>query len=103
MPKIVKFNVIDLETKVVIPNITPDEVCEKINICRRYLTKCVNENKVVKGRYKIEKFEPNIDDDKINSISLSDLKDWDKIRIPINKALNISGKSIKLICPDLGE
>ena len=103
MPKIVKFNVIDLETKVVIPNITSDEVCERINICRRYLTKCVNENKVAKGRYKIEKFEPNIDDDKINSLSFEDLKDWDKIRIPINKALNISGKSIKLICPDLGE
>ena len=101
MPKIVKFNVIDLETKVVIPNITSDEVCERINICRRYLTKCVNENKVAKGRYKIEKFEPN-NDDKINSISFEDLKDWDKIRIPINKALNISGKSIKLICPDLG-
>lgn len=102
MPKIVKFNVIDLETKVVIPNITSDEVCERINICRRYLTKCVNENKVVKGRYKIEKFEPN-NDDKMNSISFEDLKDWDKIRIPINKALNISGKSIKLICPNLGE
>ena len=102
MPKIVRFNVIDLETKVVIPNITSDEVCERINICRRYLTKCVNENKVAKGRYKIEKFEPN-NDDKMNSISFEDLKDWDKIRIPINKALNISGKSIKLICPDLGE
>lgn len=102
MPKIVKFNVIDLETKVVIPNITSDEVCERLNICRRYLTKCINEKKVVKGRYKIEKFEPNIDDDKINSLSFEDLKDWDKIRIPINKALNISGKSIKLICPDLG-
>ena len=102
MPKRVKFNVIDLETKVVIPNITSDEVCERINICRRYLTKCVNENKVAKGRYKIEKFEPN-NDDKMNSISFEDLKDWDKIRIPINKALNISGKSIKLICPDLGE
>lgn len=101
MPKRVKFNVIDLETKVVIPNITSDEVCERINICRRYLTKCVNENKVAKGRYKIEKFEPN-NDDKMNSISFEDLKDWDKIRIPINKALNISGKSIKLICPDLG-
>ena len=101
MPKIVKYNVIDLETKVVIPNITSDEVCERINICRRYLTKCVNENKVAKGRYKIEKFEPN-NDDKVNSISFEDLKDWDKIRIPINKALNISGKSIKLICPDLG-
>lgn len=101
MPKIVKYNVIDLETKVVIPNITSDEVCERINICRRYLTKCVNENKVAKGRYKIEKFEPN-NDDKMNSISFEDLKDWDKIRIPINKALNISGKSIKLICPDLG-
>lgn len=101
MPKIVKFNVIDLETKVVIPNITSDEVCERINICRRYLTKCVNENKVAKGRYKIEKFEPN-NDDKMNSLSFEDLKDWDKIRIPINKALNISGKSIKLICPDLG-
>ena len=101
MPKIVKFNVIDLETKVVIPNITSDEVCERLNICRRYLTKCVNENKVAKGRYKIEKFEPN-NDDKMNSLSLEDLKDWDKIRIPINKALNISGKSIKLICPDLG-
>ena len=101
MPKIVKFNVIDLETKVVIPNITSDQVCERINICRRYLTKCVNENKVAKGRYKIEKFEPN-NDDKMNSISFEDLKDWDKIRIPINKALNISGKSIKLICPDLG-
>lgn len=101
MPKIVKFNVIDLETKVVIPNITSDEVCERLNICRRYLTKCVNENKVAKGRYKIEKFEPN-NDDKMNSISFEDLKDWDKIRIPINKALNISGKSIKLICPDLG-
>ena len=103
MPKIVKFNVIDLETKVVIPNITSDEVCERINICRRYLTKCVNENKVAKGRYRIERFEPNNDDDKMNSISFEDLKDWDKIRIPINKALNISGKSIKLICPDLGE
>lgn len=102
MPKIVKFNVIDLETKVVIPNITSDEVCERINICRRYLTKCVNENKVAKGRYRIERFEPN-NDDKMNSISFEDLKDWDKIRIPINKALNISGKSIKLICPDLGE
>ena len=102
MPKRVKYNVIDLETKVVIPNITSDEVCERINICRRYLTKCVNENKVAKGRYKIEKFEPN-NDDKMNSISFEDLKDWDKIRIPINKALNISGKSIKLICPDLGE
>ena len=101
MPKIVKFNVIDLETKVVIPNITSDEVCERLNICRRYLTKCVNEKKVVKGRYKIEKFESN-NDDKMNSISFEDLKDWDKIRIPINKALNISGKSIKLICPDLG-
>lgn len=101
MPKIVKFNVIDLETKVVIPNITSDEVCERINICRRYLTKCVNENKVAKGRYKIERFEPN-NDDKMNSLSFEDLKDWDKIRIPINKALNISGKSIKLICPDLG-
>ena len=101
MPKIVKFNVIDLETKVVIPNITSDEVCERLNICRRYLTKCVNENKVAKGRYKIERFEPN-NDDKMNSLSFEDLKDWDKIRIPINKALNISGKSIKLICPDLG-
>lgn len=101
MPKIVKFNVIDLETKVVIPNITSDEVCERLNICRRYLTVCVNENKVAKGRYKIEKFEPN-NDDKMNSLSFEDLKDWDKIRIPINKALNISGKSIKLICPDLG-
>ena len=101
MPKIVKYNVIDLETKVVIPNITSDEVCERINICRRYLTKCVNENKVAKGRYKIEKFEPN-NDDKMNSISFEDLKDCDKIRIPINKALNISGKSIKLSCPDLG-
>ena len=101
MPKIVKFNVIDLETKVVIPNIASDEVCERLNICRRYLTNCVNENKVVKGRYKIEKFEPN-NDDKMNSLSFEDLKDWDKIRIPINKALNISGKSIKLICPDLG-
>ena len=101
MPKIVKFNVIDLETKVVIPNITSDEVCERINICRRYLTKCVNENKIAKGRYKIEKFEPN-NDDKMNSLSFEDLKDWDKIRIPINKALNISGKSIKLICSDLG-
>ena len=102
MPKKVKFNVIDLETKVVIPNITSDEVCERINICRRYLTKCVNENKVAKGRYKIEKFEPN-NDDKMNSISFEDLKDWDKIRIPINKALKNSGKSIKLICPNLGE
>lgn len=101
MPKIVKFNVIDLETKVVIPNITSEEVCERINICRRYLTKCVNENKVAKGRYRIERFEPN-NDDKMNSLSFEDLKDWDKIRIPINKALNISGKSIKLICPDLG-
>ena len=69
MPKIVKFNVIDLETKVVIPNITSDEVCERINICRRYLTKCVNENKVAKGRYKIERFEPN-NDDKMNSLLL---------------------------------
>ena len=101
MPKIVKFNVIDLETKVVIPNITSDEVCERLNICRRYLTKCVNENKVAKGRYKIEKFEPN-NDDKMNSLSFEDLKDWDKIRKPINKALKNSGKSIKLICPDLG-
>lgn len=101
MPKIVKFNVIDLETKVVIPNITSDEVCERINICRRYLTKCVNENKVAKGRYRIERFESN-NDDKMNSLSFEDLKDWDKICKPINKALNISGKSIKLICPDLG-
>lgn len=103
MPKIVKFNVIDLETKVVIPNITSDEVCERINICRRYLTKCINEKKVVKGRYKIEKFEPNIDDDKINSLSFEDLKDWDKICKPLNKALKKRGKSIKLICPNLGE
>ena len=103
MPKIVKYNVIDLETKVVIPNITSDEVCERINICRRYLTKCINEKKVVKGRYKIEKFEPNNDDDKINSLSFEDLKDWDKICKPINKALKNSGKSIKLICPNLGE
>ena len=102
MPKIVKYNVIDLETKVVIPNITSDEVCERINICRRYLTKCVNENKVAKGRYKIEKFEPN-NDDKMNSISFEDLKDWDKICKPLNKALKKRGKSIKLICPDLGE
>ena len=101
MPKIVKYNVIDLETKVVIPNITSDEVCERINICRRYLTKCVNENKVAKGRYKIEKFEPN-NDDKMNSISFEDLKDWDKICKPLNKALKKRGKSIKLICPDLG-
>ena len=101
MPKIVKYNVIDLETKVVIPNITSDEVCERINICRRYLTKCVNENKVAKGRYRIERFESN-NDDKMNSLSFEDLKDWDKICKPINKALNISGKSIKLICPDLG-
>ena len=102
MPKIVKYNVIDLETKVVIPNITSDEVCERINICRRYLTKCVNENKVAKGRYKIEKFETN-NDDKMNSLSFEDLKDWDKICKPINKALKNSGKSIKLICPNLGE
>lgn len=102
MPKIVKFNVIDLETKVVIPNITSDEVCERINICRRYLTKCVNENKVAKGRYKIEKFEPN-NDDKMNSLSFEDLKDWDKICKPLNKALKKRGKSIKLICPNLGE
>lgn len=101
MPKIVKFNVIDLETKVVIPNITSDEVCERINICRRYLTKCVNENKVAKGRYKIEKFEPN-NDDKMNSLSFEDLKDWDEICKPLNKALKKRGKSIKLICPDLG-
>ena len=100
MPKIVKFNVIDLETKVVIPNITSDEVCERINICRRYLTKCVNENKVAKGRYKIEKFEPN-NDDKINSISLSDLKDWDKICKPLNKALKKINKQIPITCPDL--
>ena len=101
MPKRVKFNVIDLETKVVIPNITSDEVCKRINICRRYLTNCVNENKVAKGRYKIEKFEPNIDDDKINSISLSDLKDWDKICKPLNKALKKINKQIPITCPDL--
>ena len=101
MPKIVKFNVIDLETKVVIPNITSDEVCERINICRRYLTNCVNENKVAKGRYKIEKFEPNIDDDKINSISLSDLKDWDKICKPLNKALKKINKQIPITCESL--
>ena len=100
MPKIVKFNVIDLETKVVIPNITSDEVCEKINICRRYLTKCVNENKVAKGRYKIEKFEPN-NDDKMNSISLSDLKDWDKICKPLNKALKKINKQIPITCESL--
>ena len=100
MPKIVKFNVIDLETKVVIPNITSDEVCERINICRRYLTKCVNENKVAKGRYKIEKFEPN-NDDKMNSISFEDLKDWDKIRIPLNKALKKINKQIPISCSDL--
>ena len=100
MPKIVKFNVIDLETKVVIPNITSDEVCERINICRRYLTKCVNENKVAKGRYKIEKFEPN-NDDKMNSISFEDLKDWDKIRKPLNKALKKINKQIPITCSDL--
>lgn len=101
MPKIVKFNVIDLETKVVIVNITSDEVCERLNICRRYLTNCVNENKVVKGKYRIEKFEPNIDDDKINSISLSDLKDWDKICKPLNKALKKINKQIPITCPNL--
>ena len=101
MPKIVKYNVIDLETKVVIPNITSDEVCERINICRRYLTKCVNENKVAKGRYKIEKFEPNIDDDKINSLLLSDLEDWDKICKPLNKALKKINKQIPITCPNL--
>ena len=100
MPKIVKFNVIDLETKVVIPNITSDEVCERINICRRYLTKCVNENKVAKGRYKIEKFEPN-NDDKINSLSLSDLEDWDKICKPLNKALKKINKQIPITCESL--
>ena len=86
MPKIVKFNVIDLETKVVIPNITSDEVCERINICRRYLTKCVNENKVAKGRYRIEKFEPN-NDDKMNNLSFEDLKDW------LDKAMEKAEKS----------
>ena len=100
MPKIVKFNVIDLETKVVIPNITSDEVCERLNICRRYLTKCVNENKVAKGRYKIEKFEPN-NDDKINSLSLSDLEDWDKICKPLNKALKKINKQIPITCESL--
>ena len=101
MPKIVKFNVIDLETKVVIPNITSDEVCERLNICRRYLTKCVNENKVAKGRYKIEKFEPNIDDDKINSLSFEDLKDWDKICKSLNKALKKINKQIPITCESL--
>ena len=101
MPKIVKFNVIDLETKVVIPNITSEEVCERINICRRYLTKCVNENKVAKGRYKIERFEPNNDDDKINSLSFEDLKDWDKICKPLNKALKKINKQIPISCSDL--
>ena len=101
MPKIVKYNVIDLETKVVIPNITSDEVCERINICRRYLTKCVNEKKVVKGRYKIERFEPNIDDDKINSLSFEDLKDWDKICKPLNKALKKINKQIPITCESL--
>ena len=100
MPKIVKFNVIDLETKVVIPNITSDEVCKRINICRRYLTKCVNENKVAKGRYKIEKFEPN-NDDKMNSLSLEDLKDWDKICKPLNKALKKINKQIPITCESL--
>ena len=101
MPKIVKFNVIDLETKVVIPNITSDEVCKRINICRRYLTKCINEKKVVKGRYKIEKFEPNNDDDKINSLSFEDLKDWDKICKPLNKALKKINKQIPITCESL--
>lgn len=101
MPKRVKFNVIDLETKVVIPNITSDEVCERLNICRRYLTKCINENKVAKGRYKIEKFEPNIDDDKINSLSFEDLKDWDKICKPLNKALKKINKQIPITCESL--
>ena len=101
MPKRVKFNVIDLETKVVIPNITSDEVCERLNICRRYLTKCINEKKVVKGRYKIEKFEPNIDDDKINSLSFEDLKDWDKICKPLNKALKKINKQIPITCESL--
>ncbi len=100
MPKRVKFNVIDLETKVVIPNITSDEVCERINICRRYLTKCVNENKVVKGRYKIERVKPN-NDDKINSLSFEDLKDWDKICKPLNKALKKLNKQIPISCSDL--
>ena len=100
MPKRVKFNVIDLETKVVIPNITSDEVCERINICRRYLTKCINEKKVVKGRYKIEKFEPN-NDDKMNSLSFEDLKDWDKICKPLNKALKKINKQIPITCESL--
>ena len=101
MPKIVKFNVIDLETKVVIPNITSDEVCERINICRRYLTNCVNEKKVVKGRYKIERVKPNIDDDKMNSLSFEDLKDWDKICKPLNKALKKINKQIPITCESL--
>lgn len=100
MPKIVKFNVIDLETKKVIPNIASDEVCERLNICRRYLTECVNKNKVAKGRYKIEKFEPNIDD-KINSLSFEDLKDWDKICKPLNKALKKINKQISITCESL--
>ena len=100
MPKIVKFNVIDLETKVVIPNITSDEVCERINICRRYLTKCVNENKVAKGRYRIERFESN-NDDKMNSLSFEDLKDWDEICKPLNKALKKINKHIPITCESL--
>ena len=103
MSVIVKYNVKDTETKRVYPNLTAQEIAEQFNISRRYVTKCAKDNIVARGRFKIEAVTKKTNnDEKGNHLTLIDLKDWDKIRKPINKALSNSGKSIKLICPDLG-
>ena len=104
MAIVVKYNVLDIETKQVFPNLMAQEITEHFKISRRYVTKCAKDNIVARGRFKIEVVAKKTNnDEKGNHLTLLDLKDWDKIRKPINKALSNSGKSIKLICPDLGE
>lgn len=99
MPAIVRYNVKDIETKRVYPNLTAQDITDNFGISRRWVTECAKKGFMAKGKYKIETIDiSKYVDEKNKNIPISMLEKWDKICKPLNKVLRENGISIKLTC-----
>lgn len=93
-----KVSILDKKTGIV-EITTSNEIAERLGISRAYVNSCIRSGSLIQNRYKV-KLVKVIDPQK--NIPCTLWNEWDRVCEPINKALKNSGKSIKLICPDLG-
>lgn len=93
-----KVSILDKNTGIV-EITTSTEIAERLGITRAYVNSCIRSGSLIQNRYKV-KLAKVIETQK--NIPNNLWNEWDRVCEPINKALKNSGKSIKLICPDLG-